>query len=278
MLVAAGADRPGRPFGLDRPVTPAPEAQPRRTGPAAAADRAARGNPLAGPGLPAGRADRHSALVAAVAQVRGGCRRPPGDLATPPAPPAWPLRSLVARGADRAGLGGPGDGAPLAAGRARAGRARGAELAASGVIGHPGGRPAPPAASTAFGHDLLVLVVAGRADPALGAPGADPPDPAASRACPCAAARRAGPADPAGGGLAPQVRRDPAAPGAGRGRDRLIPGPGQRVRQPDQRQRIGRRGDGQGTGMLLQERVHLAQRAPAVRPGRGEGAPGGRGV
>ena len=120
MLIAAGADRSGGPFRLDRAVAPAPEAGPGRAGPAAAADRAARGDPLAGPGFPADRADRRRALVAAIAQVRGGCCRPPGDLAGLAAAPARPLRSLVARGADRAGIGGPGDGALLAAGRARA--------------------------------------------------------------------------------------------------------------------------------------------------------------
>jgi len=88
MLVAAGADRSGGPFRLDWAIAPAPEAGPGRTGPAAPADRAAGRDPLAGPGLPADRADRRRALVAAVAQVRGGCRRPPGDLAGPAAVPA----------------------------------------------------------------------------------------------------------------------------------------------------------------------------------------------
>src|SRR5579859_2011866 len=197
MLVAADTDRPGGPFRLDRPVAPAPGARPGRTGPAAAADRAARGDPLAGPGFSAGRADRHRALVAAVAQVGIGCCRPPGDLAGLPAAPAWPSRSLVARGADRAGLGAPGDGALLAAGRARARWAGRAELAAGGAVGHPGGCAARPAAPPAFGHDLLILVIAGRADPALRPPGVDPPDPAATSACPGAAAGRAGSADPA---------------------------------------------------------------------------------
>ena len=201
MPVAADADRPDRPFRLDRPVAPAAEARPGRTGPAAAADRAARGDPLAGPRLPAGRADRHHALVAAIAQVGSGCRGPPGDLAAPAAAPAWPLRSLVARDADRAGLGGPGDGALLAAGRAGAGRAGRAELTASAAVGHPGGGPAPPAASAAFRHHVLVLVITGRADPALRTPGIDPPDPAAAGARPGAAAGRAGSADPARGGL-----------------------------------------------------------------------------
>jgi hypothetical protein len=182
-------------------------------GPAAAADRAARGDSLAGPCFPACRADRRHAFVAAVAQVGGGCCGPPGDLAGLPAVPAWPLRSLVARGADRAGIGGPGDGALLAAGRAHAGRAGSAELAASAAVRHPGGRPASPAAPAAFRHDLLVLVIAGRADPALGAPGVDPPGPAAAGACSGAPAGRAGSADPAGGGLAPQVGSDLAAPG-----------------------------------------------------------------
>ena len=122
---------------------------------------------------------------------------------------------------------------------ASAGRA---ELAASAAVRHPGGRPAFAAAPAAFRHDLLVLVIAGRADPALGTPGVDPPGPAATGACSRALAGRAGSADPAGGGLAPQVGSDLAAPGAGRGRDRLIPGIDQRVRQPDQHQRICSRG------------------------------------
>jgi hypothetical protein len=235
MLVAAGADRSGGPFRLDGTVAPAPEAGPGRAGPATPADRAARGDPLAGPGLPAYRADRRRALVAAIAQVRGGCCRPPGDLAGPAAAPARPLRSLVARGADRPGIGAPGDGALLAADRARAGRAGSAELAAGGAVRHPGDRPARPAAPAAFGHDLLVLVIAGRADPALRAAGVDPPGPAATSARPGAAAGRAGPADPAGGGVMAQACGDLAAPGAGWSRDCLIPGLDQRVRQPDQR-------------------------------------------
>jgi hypothetical protein len=213
MLVAAGADWAGGPFRLDRAVASAPVARPGRAGPAAAADRAAREDSLAGPCFPACRADRRHAFVAAVAQVGGGCCGPPGDLAGLPAVPAWPLRSLVARGADRAGIGGPGDGALLAPGRAHAGRAGSAELAASAAVRHPGGRPASPAAPAAFRHDLLVLVIAGRADPALGAPGVDPPGPAAAGACSGAPAGRAGSADPAGGGLAPQVGSDLAAPG-----------------------------------------------------------------
>ena len=55
-----------------------------------------------------------------------------------------------------------------------------------------------------------------------------------------------------------------------RGRDRLITGFDQRVRQPDQRQRISGRSGDQGAGMLLQDRVNLAQRPPAVcSPRRG---------
>jgi hypothetical protein len=160
MLVAADTDWSGRPFRLDGTVAPAPKAGPGRAGPATPADRAARGDPLAGPGFPADRADRRRALVAAVAQVRGGCCRPPGDFAGPAAAPAWPLRGLVARGADRPGIGGPGDGALLAAGRAGAGRARGAELAAGAAVGHPGSGASHPAAPAAFRHDLLVLVIA----------------------------------------------------------------------------------------------------------------------
>ncbi len=278
MLVAAGANRSGGPFRLDRAGAPAPETRPGRTCPAGAADRAARGNPLAGPGFLADRADRHRALVAAVAQVGSGRRRACRDLAGPSTASARPLRSLVARGADWAVIGGPGNGALLAAGRARARRALSAELAASAAVGHPGGRPAPSAASAAFRHDLLVLVIAGRADPALGAPGVDPPGPATTGACPGAATGCAGFADPAGGRLAPQAGRDLAAPGASRGRDSLIPGLDQRVRQPDQRQRICGGGGDQGAGMLLQERINLAQRPPVVRPGRGEDALGGRGV
>ena len=53
MLVAAGADWSGGPFCLDGAVAPAPEAGPGRSGPATPADRTARGDPLAGPGLPA---------------------------------------------------------------------------------------------------------------------------------------------------------------------------------------------------------------------------------
>jgi len=206
MLVAAGANRSGGPFRLDRAGAPAPETRPGRTCPAGAADRAARGNPLAGPGFLADRADRHRALAAAVAQVGSGCCRACRDLAGPPAAPARPLRSLVARGADWAVIGGPGNGALLAA---------------TGCAGF---------------------------------------------------------ANPAGGRLAPQAGRDLAAPGAGRGRDSLIPGLDQRVRQPDQRQRICGRGGDQGAGMLLQERINLAQRPPVVRPGRGEDTLGGRGV
>lgn len=252
MLIAADADRSGGPFRLDGTVAPAPEAAPGRAGPATPADRAARGDPLAGPGFPADRADRRRALIAAVAQVRGGCCRPPGDLAGPPAVPAWPLRSLVARGADRPGFGGPGDGALLAAGRARADRARRAELAAGAAVGHPGSGASHSAAPAAFPHDLLVLVIASRADTALGTPGVDPLGLAATSTCSLAVTGRAGSADPAGRCIAPQVDRDPAAPGAGRGHDRLIPGIHQRVRQPDQRQRICSRGRHQGTRVLLQ--------------------------
>ena len=222
VLVAAGADRSGWPFRLNRAVAPAPEAGPWRAGPATPADRAARGDSLAGPGLPA---DRRRALVAAIAQVRGGCCRPLGDLAGPAAVLARPLRSLVARGADRAGIGGPGDGALLAAGRARADRAHGAELAACAAVGHPCSGAPHPAAPGAFRHDLLVLVIASRADAALGAPGVDPPGPAAASTRSLAVARRAGAADPARGGLSPQVDRCLAAAGAGRGRDRQLPGP-----------------------------------------------------
>jgi hypothetical protein len=238
VLVAAGADRPGGPFRLDGAVAPAPEAGPGRAGPATPADRAARGDPLAGPSLPAYRADRRRALVAAIAQVRGGCCRPPGDLAGPAAAPAWPLRSLVARGADRSGIGGPGDGELPTAGRARADRARGAELAAGAAVGHPGSGASHPAAPAAFRHDLLVLVIAGRADTALGTPGVDPPSLAAASTGSLAVAGRAGAPDPARRCLAPQVGRDLAAPCAGRNRNCQIPGLDQRVRQPHQRQRI----------------------------------------
>jgi hypothetical protein len=195
VLVAAGTDRSGWPFRLNRAVAPAPEAGPWRAGPATPADRAARGDPLAGPGLPTDRADRRRALVAAIAQVRGGCCRPLGDLAGPPAAPAWPLRSLVARGADLAGIGGPGDGALLAAGRAHAERAHGAELAACAAVGYPCSGAPHPAAPAAFRHDLLVLVITGRADAALGTPGVDPPGLAAASTCFLAVAGRAGAAD-----------------------------------------------------------------------------------
>ncbi len=213
----------------DGTVAPAPEAGPGRAGPATPADRAARGDPLAGPGFPADRADRRSALIAAVAQVRGGCRRPPGDLAGLPAAPARALRSLVARGADRADIGGPGDGALLAAGRARADRARRAELAAGAAVGHPGSGASHPAAPAAFRHDLLVLVIASRADTALGTPGVNPPGLSAASTRSLAVTGRAGAADPARDGLAPQVGRDPAAPRAGRNRNRQIPGLDQRA-------------------------------------------------
>jgi hypothetical protein len=49
MLIAANPDLSGEPFRLDGTVAPAPEAAPGRAGPA---DRAARGDPLAGPGSP----------------------------------------------------------------------------------------------------------------------------------------------------------------------------------------------------------------------------------
>jgi hypothetical protein len=236
MLIAADTDRSGGPFRLDGTVAPAPEAAPERAGPATPAtpaDRAGQGDPLAGPGFPADRADRRRALVAAVAQVRGGCCRPPGDFAGPAAAPAWPLWSLVARGADRPGIGGSGDGALLAAGRACADRAGGAELAAGAAVGHPGSGASYPAAPAAFRHDLLVLVIAGRADTALGTPGVDPLGLAATSTRSLAVAGRAGAADPARGRLASQVGRDLAAPGAGRSRNRQMPGLDQRVRQPD---------------------------------------------
>jgi hypothetical protein len=223
VLVTAGADRPGGPFRLDGAVAPAPEAGPGRAGPATPADRAARGDPLAGPGFPADRASRRRALVAAVAEVRGGCCRPPGNLARPAAASARALRSLIARGADRAGIGAPGDGALLAAGRACADRARGAELASCAAVGCPGSGASHPAAPAAFRHDLLVLVIAGRADAALGTPGVDPLGLAAASTRSLAIAGRAGAADPARGGLVPQVGRDLAAPGAGWGRNRQVP-------------------------------------------------------
>lgn len=265
MLVAANTDRSGGPFRLDGTVAPAPEAGPGRAGPATPADRAARGDPLAGPGLPAYRADRRRALVAAIAQVRSGGCRPLSDLAGPAAAPAWPLRGLVARGADRPGIAGPGDGALPAAGRAYAGRARGAELAAGAAAGHPGSGAPHPAAPAAFRHDLLVLVIASRADTALGTPGVDPPGLTAASTRSLAVARRAGAADPARGGLAPQVSRDPAAPRAGRGRDRQIPGIDQRVRQPDQHQRIcGRR----GSRSRSEDVGAFADALPAISPHR----------
>ena len=148
---------------------------------------------------------------------RSGCRRRSGGRAWFPRRPSRPPTRLCS--------------ALLAAGRARADRAGGAKLAAGAAVGHPGGCPPLPAAPAAFRHDLLVLVIAGRADSALGTPSIDPPSLAATSACPLAITGCAGAADPARGGLAPQVGRDPAAPGAGRGRDCLIPGIRERVGQ-----------------------------------------------
>lgn len=124
----------------------------------------------------------------------GGARRP-----------ARALRLLVARCADRPRIGGSGDGARLAAGRAGASRARRAGLAAGAAVGHACGGPPPTAASAAVFKHLFVLGVAGRADPALVAPGVDALDLAAPGACSGTAARRAGCAYPASGGLAPQI-------------------------------------------------------------------------
>ncbi len=214
VLVAADTDWPDGPFRLDRAAPAAPEAWTGRSGPATAADRAAGGNPLAGPGFPADRAGRRRSLVAAVAQVRAVGSCPFGDLPEAPAAPARTLRLLVARCADRARIGGSGDGARLAAGRAGASRARRAGLAAGAAVGHACGGPPAAAASAAVFKHLFVLGVAGRADPALVAPGVDALELAAPGACSGTATRRAGCAYPASGGLAPQIGGDLATSGA----------------------------------------------------------------
>jgi hypothetical protein len=140
-------------------------------------------------------------------------------------------------GPDRPRLGDLGDSASLAAGRAGARRARRARLATGTAIRQANGGPTPTAASAAFRHDLLVLVIAGRADTALGAPGVDAPRPATANAYAGAAAGRASPAYPARGGFAPQVQGGLATRRASRSGNTPMPGHDQLVGYPHQHKR-----------------------------------------
>jgi hypothetical protein len=151
-------------------------------------------------------------------------------------------------------------------------RAAGAGLAADTAVGQPDGGPPTAAAATAVLDHLLVPVIAGSADPALGTAGIDPPDLPAASAFSGAAAGGAGAAYPAGGRQAAQVGRDRGASGAGRGGNCPVPSLDQRVRDPDQGQRIPGRGDDQRAGVLPQAVVKLAQGPPPVRAGRGKDA------
>ena len=180
-----------------------------------------------------------------------------------------PLRSLVARGADRPGIAGPATvrcwpqaehvrpGAWCRTGSGRCRRASGQPRAASGRTRCIPSQPVRPCHSRP-------------SRTALGTPGVDPPGLAAASTRSLAVAGGAGAADPARGRLAPQVGRDPAAPGAGRSRDRQTPGRDQRVRQPEQHQRICGRSRDQSPWILLQQSVDLTQRPPVTRTRCGE--------